>query len=532
MRRSKSLLSHRALLIGFCVLLLAVASFLSENSLFRRVSLDLTFEDSERKGQTSPSEEEDGATVNAIDCGCPSTCDSVTLEEQSNGLPFTCEQRIQWLMARYNDSQSVACTTAVQGGACGIACDPTHCLTIDESSIEAPLQTTLVELMNKNTNIVSYVNNSGLNVLGQDFFGGKTCNRIRGNDTDSARILVNVSFSCYDAYKFSGMGSGNFISAFYGIRMVAHSLNNTDVVIHCSDAEETKSKLILPWVTGTFPSMTEEEALKEKLPTLDQACADYRSVPIGYRWKDMQYEMRRMAIAMVGIPNPDHPSAAWAEKYLWSGSALDSNHMQLASPQKDDLPIYPKTELDDAMLHFRCGDLVMSNHPSFGFMKFGSFSRHISPDVRSIGIATQPYDSDTQQRSEDSGATKMARCKQLVEAFVEHLTQEFPNAKVHVHNGPNETIALTFARMIMANQTVIPITSFGVFPGVSTFGTGYIRKPDYPKAPNRWLLSSPPIDQVENIKLIDEPRLMAGSVKRMWGADGSDLIEWFKNYTM
>jgi hypothetical protein len=57
--------------------------------------------------------------------------------------------------------------------------------------------------------------------------------------------------------------------------------------------------------------------------------------------------------------------------------------------------------------------------------------------------------------------------------------------RIMIHNGPNETIALAYARMIMAKQAIVGIGSFGVFPALATFGIGYIR--------NRTLLS-PQID--------------------------------------
>jgi len=388
-------------------------------------------------------------------------------------------------------------------------------------------------------NTISYINNTGLDALARDFFGGSTCKTFRGNDTTIEAFsrhmtIVNVSFSCQKLFQESVLGTGNFISAFYTIRMAAHALGTTDVILHCFDAEETKSALILPWLMGKFPTLEPGEE-PDEAPTQQQACSDYKSVPVGFRWKDMVFDMRRMAIAMVGIPSPDHPSAKWAEDNLWI-SDFGNTHkhgrdeMQLAHPQKGDDPLFPDVQLDDAVLHFRCGDIIASNHPSFGFMKFGSFSRHISAQAKRIGIVTQPFTVNAQKRNAEGGAWKMERCKLVVYSFVEHLQKRFPDAEVSIHNDANETIALTFARMIMANQTVIGITSFGVFPGVTTFGSGYIRKPDYIKAPNRWLLTSPIVERVNDLYLVEEPRLMAGPLKRMWGRNGSAVLDWFNTY--
>lgn len=391
---------------------------------------------------------------------------------------------------------------------------------------------------------VQYTNNSGLTQLAGHFFSGRVCKNAQGNFTDldqynTHTTLVNISFNCYDLFSKGAYGTGNFITAFYGVRMMAHSLGTTNVVILCSDAEEQKKDLILPWMMGYFGRLGNDDPENEEKPEPPQACSEYKKVPIGYQWRDMLFELRRMAIAMVGIPSPDHPAGPWAEENLWSAKATDpTSHrhgrdwMQLQHPLKGDQPLFPGTKIDDAILHFRCGDIIMSNHPSFGFMKFGSFSRHVSPDAKSIGIVTQPFEAAAQQRGAEGGQGKRDRCKTVVYAFIDHLKKAFPKAEINLHNSIDETIALTFARMIMANQTVIGITSFGVFPGVTTFGTGYIRYPDYMKAPNRWLLTSPILKHVNNVKLIEEPRLMAGRAKGMYGSNGSALIEWFENYDM
>lgn len=248
-----------------------------------------------------------------------------------------------------------------------------------------------------------------------------------------------------------------------------------------------------------------------------------------------------MAIALVGIPYAGHSAQQWAEENLWQPSATNiSNNnqlpytMQLPNPSRDSRPLYPGIELDDVVLHFRCGDLIESNHPSFGFMKFESYSRHLLPNVTSIGIVTQPLNGDgtAQLRLRDRGKRRRERCIIVVHAFVEHLQTHFPAARVSIRNNANETIALTFARMIMAKQTVVGITTFGVFPAVATFGMAYIRRPDFLRCPNRWLLRPDVETIVDNVKLIDEPRLMAVQCKRLWGNDGALVLQWFQDYTM
>jgi hypothetical protein len=189
---------------------------------------------------------------------------------------------------------------------------------------------------------------------------------------------------------------------------------------------------------------------------------------------------------------------------------------------------------DDVVAHFRCGDIISSSHPSFGFMKFSAYIKLISPETKSIGIITQPFELTNQSRYFDATKNKRRRCKELVSAFVEQLSESFPEARIIIHNGPKETIALAYARMIMAKQAIVGIGTFGVFPALATFGTGYIRKPDFAVAPNRWLLSPPVDEHYANVVLFDEPNLlMTYDVKKLRELPGRDenVLNWFRNDT-
>jgi hypothetical protein len=212
------------------------------------------------------------------------------------------------------------------------------------------------------------------------------------------RTLVNITMNCQDMFRSSGLGTGNHMQAFYGLRMAAATMGNVDVRIACHDADATKGDLILPWMMGYSPRTMHSVVPTARIhPTIPEAC---RGVHIGYHWKEMQYELRRMAIALVGIPNPEHPAAAWAEEHMWSSNIANNNNnaggavYQLPTPKRHTPPIYPNVDLDEAVGHFRCGDLISSDHPRFGFMKFVAFSRHLHSNTKSIGIATQPFDED------------------------------------------------------------------------------------------------------------------------------------------
>jgi len=374
-------------------------------------------------------------------------------------------------------------------------------------------------------------NESQILDFGTDFLLGKTCSKVWGDNAiqgQTESTLVQLKLSCQEAFNEPTYGTGNYISAIYGLRMAAYVMGETDVSLECSDANQTKASLILPWLMGSFPR---EEGIPPEHPSVYEVCPKYRKVQLGYRWRDMQFDLRRLAVALVGIPSPHHPSAQWAKVSLWSVNdpySAGRNRMQLPHPQEDAEPLFPKTELDDAVLHLRCGDIIDSDHASFGFMRFSSYSRHISPTVKSIGIVTQPFDAKAQQREKESDKQTRERCKMVVFAFQRHLDKKFPEARVSVRNDVDETIALTYARMIMANQTIVGISTFGVFPAIASFGTGYIRYPNFVKAPNRWLTKESVVSQIEGIRLITEPRLAAKQVKERWGDDGTAVLRWLE----
>ena len=64
----------------------------------------------------------------------------------------------------------------------------------------------------------------------------------------------------------------------------------------------------------------------------------------------------------------------------------------------------------------------------------------------------------------------------VVMTFVKHLRGIYINknkVRITIHNGPNETIALAYAKFVMANQSIIGVTSFSFFLVIATFGTAY-----------------------------------------------------------
>lgn len=413
-------------------------------------------------------------------------------------------------------------------------------------------------------------------------------------------LLINITFNCHDVFLKSESGTGNFLSAFYGLRLVAATLGKVAVFTHCDDAHEQQSSLILPWVLGSFPAisipyaatmpkksnqlptasavatpetMTSGINTKDRRidqyewtrPTLESICGLYNYNPLGYMIHELRWDLRRMAIALVGVPSSvDHPALLWAEQYLWPDTTTANSNvsfttrmqldqstalsflppppysltpiprptMQLSDPVRSQIPLFPNVVLDDSVLHFRCGDLVNSTHASFAWMKFASFSRHLNPaSTKSIGIITQPFRNSSQVRDMDGEQEYGDKCLTMVQSFVQHLQERFPSARITVHNGPEETIALAYARMIMAEQTVTGISTFGVFAGAAAFGSSYIFKPNFDSCVNQWLVRDPAIDQiVDNVVLIEEPHMLVKDFRDLWHTQGPEsALEWLNS---
>jgi hypothetical protein len=146
------------------------------------------------------------------------------------------------------------------------------------------------------------------------------------------------------------IGNSLFITSmshYSGIRMAALANGGVDARFTCPDAEDTKRDLIIPWLMGYFPGHGVLRYGNWTLPAVKDACAEYENCPIGHMIPSMRKELRRMAIALVGIPGEDHPSREYADRVLWSDVETSESLMQVAAPTKDATPFYPDVELGE-----------------------------------------------------------------------------------------------------------------------------------------------------------------------------------------
>jgi hypothetical protein len=186
-----------------------------------------------------------------------------------------------------------------------------------------------------------------------------------------------------------------------------------------------------------------------------------------------------------------------------------------------------------------------SESPYFSFLPFSSLVQDISPDAQSIGIITQPFGNDNKSNNSRSNATTSQvrwfdarnttqdRCRTVVHALVDYIQVRHPRSRITIHNGPHETIALAYARMVMANQSIAGISTFGVFPVLSTFGTGYLHQPHGVPSVTSWLFAkhgNRSISQVvPNLHVIyDRQYMMVSDMKKLWQTSGSaGVLAWF-----
>jgi hypothetical protein len=188
--------------------------------------------------------------------------------------------------------------------------------------------------------------------------GNRTHQQEENQEKQEGRILLRLTFGCREAFKKSYLGTGNFVSGLYAIRLAARAIGNVDVELVCHDAEKEKTKLILPWLMGVFPNgashLASDHGANIAIPTKQQACSSYKKCPTGHMLPIIRYELRGMAIALVGIPDANHPATAFAERYLWndnSDAAFANNTMLLRVRGRGARPLIPNVQLGMSINH-------------------------------------------------------------------------------------------------------------------------------------------------------------------------------------
>jgi len=313
------------------------------------------------------------------------------------------------------------------------------------------------------------------------------------------RPLLNITL-CWDCLqkKFS-LGEGNWITAFYTTRIAAAAAR-VDVQIQCNDGRDSQMDMLLPWFETYQPAPTEENPwpFHGQLPTEFEACSDYyEPVRLDLMIDEIRNDMRKMGVTMFGSrENKSHPSVPL-----------------------DQPPLVPDIEIEDVVIHLRCGDVLGGRRRTdYGMMKFSEYKKWISKDARTVGIVTQPFE---KERNRSLDHDKVDDCRAVTYKLVDYLQDFLPSAKISIHNSVNESLPMTFARLIMADQSFTTLSSFGIFPVIGGFGKGYFQKGN--RGVNPFSKYLPEIYPGELI-MMDAPVKTAAELMDM---DLQSILDWF-----
>lgn len=326
----------------------------------------------------------------------------------------------------------------------------------------------------------------------------------------SPQIVLNFTIRCKEIYDGLGLGTGNLVLGFYGMRLAA-AVGGVDLLFRCihnsnaAAARVKKQGSILSWLEGYYPAPANRSSFSPfdpPLPSWNDTARGMGHCPFQYMTEAIRFDLRRMAIQLVG-PRRNTDLATLRD----ANSSVDN-------------ALYSDVELDDVAIHFRCGDVVKGfNSETYGVVHYDSYREHISPHATSIGIITPSFN-ESSLRRRDQGTTRI--CKVLVTGLVEYLQHAFPLSKISIRNGPEETLALAYARLVMANQTFCSPSTFSIFPSIASFGTSYIQR-----ANSTYFV--PPIAQrYDDVKLMDGGFLSAREVAIFYSWETNEYNRSFK----
>jgi hypothetical protein len=145
-------------------------------------------------------------------------------------------------------------------------------------------------------------------------------------ETNSSRLLrihITIEVSCLDVFLMSGWGTGNYLHTIMTLRLAVHymSVARVKLNITCTDTDEVKWNLILPWYTGVWYSPNYFDSMNPlQVPTFEELqgpldtslsylppisedvlCGQSYDYPMGMMYNEIKYVARRMAVALIGV---------------------------------------------------------------------------------------------------------------------------------------------------------------------------------------------------------------------------------------
>ena len=145
------------------------------------------------------------------------------------------------------------------------------------------------------------------------------------------------------------IGQGNWITSLYTTRIAAAAAR-VDLQIQCSDGRASEMDLLLPWFETFQPAPTEENPwpFQGQLPTKQEACSNWYNITrVDLMIDEIRSDMQKMGVTMFG-------------------SRENKNHSSIPI---DQAPLVPGVEVEDVVIHLRCGDVMgRVNRNDFGIM--------------------------------------------------------------------------------------------------------------------------------------------------------------------
>jgi len=345
--------------------------------------------------------------------------------------------------------------------------------------------------------------------------------------------LLNLTMDCDWQNEKTGAGQGNWIMSMYLARMAA-ALAQVDFKLQCIPTNATAGKtplpihrrLLTPWITGYQPALP-PQLLEQwpfdhsgRPPSHHQVVipnGSYQNMPVHKMANAIITDMRRMAMTVADSIDSDH----------YHDDSIRSVDLIMALFQQQKLHNQHHSRLyDDVAIHLRCGDIMGKvSRTDYGFIKFSEYAKWIRNDTttKSIGIITQPFHKNLLRQLDQD---HVDQCRNVTYTLVKYLQTAYPQARVSIHNGPNETMPHAFARLTLAKKSFVSYSTFGIFPVLASFGDGYFQK-GHPNV-NYWanhLVSSPQQrEYYPHLHMVESPKLTPADIMAM---NFTNVLEWF-----
>jgi hypothetical protein len=132
----------------------------------------------------------------------------------------------------------------------------------------------------------------------------------------------------------------------------------------------------------------------------------------------------------------------------------------------------PKENIDDAIIHMRCGD-ILKPPPSrpcteYGFSYYKTYIDCIPANVRSIGIISAPFDGECRP----GDCRFRTPCRILLEDLQNFLHYAFPEATIVLRS--NESVVTSYARIGLAKVAICNPSTFCLYPTIASMGRGFL----------------------------------------------------------